>query len=657
MKATNGQIQQALQSLKAGQNGLDCGAYGLLLQHFSDQRLPRLAKQLHARIVLFSVTPDNFLASKLIHFYAKTGFLTRARHLFDGIPKRNTFSYNAMLISYSFNSMHSQVLQLFSASLASSDFPRPNHYTMTCVLKALSSCSFCGSRSSACEVHGFVLRCGFDEDVFVQNALITYYSKCNDVATARAVFDTMQERDVVSWNAMIGGYSQNGFYEECKGMYKKMLNSSGRPDGVTVVSVLQACGQSEDLVFGIEVHRFVVEAQLEMDISVCNALIGLYAKCGSLDYARQLFEEMSEKDEVTYGAIISGYMRHGFVDDAINLFLEAKTPGLSNWNAMISGLVQNNRHEGVFELVREMQSCGFRPNVMTISSVLPSLSYFSNLKGGKEIHCYALRNNLYENIFVATAIIDTYAKSGFLHGAQGVFDQSRSRNLIIWTAIISAYAAHGDSNAATSLFDDMLSCQIQPDPVTFTAVLTALAHTGAVDEAWKIFNTMFLKYGMEPSVEHYACMVGVLSRAGRLSEAVDLISRMPVKPTAKVWGALLNGASVTGDVELGKFVCDHLFEIEPENTGNYIIMANLYSKAGRWEEANKVRKKMNRVGLKKIPGSSWIETSGGLKNFIARDLSNDGKEEIYTMLEGLLELMREEGYFVGEEFDEEIVCG
>lgn len=225
--------------------------------------------------------------------------------------------------------------------------------------------------------------------------------------------------------------------------------------------------------------------------------------------------------------------------------------------------------------------------------------------------------------------------------------------MIVWTAIISAHAAHGDAKAALDLFEQMLNNGTQPDPVTFTSVLAACAHSGVVDEAWNNFDAMLVKYKIQPSVEHYACMVGVLSKAGKLSEAVEFISKMPIEPSAKVWGALLNGASVSGDVELGMFVCDRLFEIEPENTGNYIIMANLFSRAGRWEEAEKVREKMRSLGLKKIPGSSWIETSGGLQSFIAKDVSNERTEEIYGMLDRLLTFMREEGYVLMDEFDEE----
>lgn len=470
------------------------------------------------------------------------------------------------------------------------------------------------------EVHCYVVRHGFDLDIFVVNALVTCYARCDELGVARILFDRMPERDIVSWNSMISGYSQGGLYLECKKLYGEMLGLKElRPNAVTVLSVLQACGQSKDLVFGIEVHRFMNENRIEMDISLCNALVALYAKCGSLDYAREFFEGLKEKDEVTYGSMISGYMAYGFFDNAMDLFDKVKKSGLSTWNAVISGLLQNNQHERVLDLFLAMQASGFRPNTVTLSSVLPTISHFSYLKGGKEIHAYALRSSYDQNIYVSTAIIDAYAKSGYLHGARRVFDQSRGRSLIIWTAIISAYAAHGDVETSLHLFDEMVNNGIRPDEVTFTAVLTSCAHCGLVDEAWKIFDSMLPQYGIHPSMEHYACVVTALSRAGRLSEATEFISKLPVEPSAKVWGALLNGASVSGDVELGKVVYDRLSEIEPENTGNYVIMANLYLQAGRCEEADEVRERMNKIGLKKLAGSSWIETNGGLGSCIVSE--------------------------------------
>ncbi|KAM1690880.1 hypothetical protein ACFXTI_032433 [Malus domestica] len=262
--------------------------------------------------------PRQLPASKLINFYSKTNNLNYARKVFDQIPHPNAFSWNAMLVGYSLNNVHVDTLKLFSAMVSScSDQAKPN-FTVTCVLKALG-------------------------------ALLS----CSKLAK-----------------------------DECKELYREMISlGKFRPVGLTVVSVLHACSQSNDLMLGVEVHQFVNENQNEMDVLLCNALIRLYARCGSLDYAQELFDEMSEKDEVTYGSLASGYM--------------------------FTGLVQNNRHEDALDLTHEMQACGCKPNTLTLSSILPTISYFSNLKVGKEVHAYAVKNNFDWNIYVATAIIDT----------------------------------------------------------------------------------------------------------------------------------------------------------------------------------------------------------------------------------------------------------
>ncbi|KAL9149930.1 hypothetical protein ABFS82_12G137100 [Erythranthe guttata] len=621
MKLTHPLCRQALQSLlqSTPPNGqpINYTLYGRLIQRCTDRRLSRQAKQLHARLILLSTVGDNFLASKLMAFYSKTRQLSYARHVFDEIPHKNTFAFNAILIAYSVHSRHAETLKLFTLCLSrGDDFQdledvKPDSFTLSCVLKAMSEVVL-GRPVLAGMTHCYVIKNGLDLDVFVDNGLVTYYSRCDDLVSARALFDEMPERDLVSWNAMISGYTQGGFYKECKDLYRAMLALEDlRPDGVTAVSVLHACTQSTDLVFGMEVHRHVIDSGIEMDLSLCNSIIAVYAKCGSLDYARELFEEMTEKDEITYSTIISGYMVHGFVDEAMKVFREMSKPGLSSWNAVISGRVQNNQYDNVLDLVRQMQDSGLKPNSVTISSILPAIPYISHLRGGKEIHAYAIKISSDRNIYVITATIDAYAKLGFLSGAQRVFDLAAERSVIVWTSIISAYAAHGDAIMALDLFEKMLNSRTKPDNVTFTAVLAACAHAGLVDKAWEIFDSLLPDYGIDPLVNHYACMVACLCRAGKLFEAVEFVKKMPIEPTAQVWGALLSGASESGDVELAKFVCDHLFVLEPDNPTNYIVMANLYSKAGRWEEAERVREKLANTGFKKVAGSSRIDTSGG----------------------------------------------
>ncbi|XP_020587537.1 pentatricopeptide repeat-containing protein At2g37310 [Phalaenopsis equestris] len=627
-------------------------SFGLLIQHFSDCGLFLHGRQLHARLVLLSVIPDNFLGSKLISLYSRSGNLYDARLIFDAIPIKNLFSWNAMLLAYSFHGQTASFFRLFCSIPTSL---RPDAFTLSSLLKSISSQT---SVTATKEVHSFSLRLGYDSDLFVSNGLITVYLRSGDISSARKLFDKMPERDVVSWNSIICGYAQEGHYAACIELYQDMKMGVDRvmPNGVTVASVLLACSQLKNLLFGMEVHRFALESGMGMDFVVCNSIIGLYARCGSLDYARSLFNCMVEKDEVTYNTMISGYMSYGFVDQAMKLFHLMPAPVLSTWNAVIGGLVQNNCFSHILDLFQAMQTAGFRPNSVTIASVLPAVSCHSNLLRVKQIHCYAIKNDFDQNLYVSTSLIDAYGKAGFLEGANSVFERTASRSVIVWTAIISACAIRGDADAALAFFGRMLQVRMQPDSVTFTAVLSACAHGGEVKEAHSILHVLMPECGISPAVEHYACMVGALSRKGMLTEAVELIDRMPVKPNGKVWGALLNGASVYRDVELGEYAFGRLFEIEPGNTGNFILMANLYSQAGKWKEAEKVRERMKGVGLAKIPGCSWIEGSGGMQVFITRDVNNEHSEEIFFLLDALVGMMREEGYLTKEELDEESCC-
>ncbi|XP_020108663.1 pentatricopeptide repeat-containing protein At2g37310 [Ananas comosus] len=606
----------------------DFGAYGRLLQQCAERGLLAPGRQIHARLVALSAVPDNFLGSKLV-----------ALALHSPLP------------------LHA--LRLFASSFPSSSLS-PDAFTASALLKSLASApSSSLPRHAHGALHALALVRGLDADLFVANGLVTLYARADDPASARRVFDAIPRKDIVSWNAMISGYSQSGRYDACLVLYRDMAQSRPNgvaPNGVTVACVLQACSQLKELLFGMGVHRYAVENGVEMDITVWNSIIGFYAKCGSLDYARNLFDEMPMKDGVSYSAMISGYMNYGRVSQAMELFRQVESPVLSTWNAAIAGLFQNNCHSEVLELVREMICSGLKPNSVTLSSILPSFSFFSNLSGGKQVHGYAIRNECDQNIYVATALIDAYAKSGFLKGAQKVFELTKDRSVIVWTAIISAFSAHGEAEIVLDLFHKMLDSETKPDQVTFTAVLTGCVHAGLVAKARTVFDAMSPLYGISPAVEHYACMVGALSRGGVLKEAVELIEKMPFDPNEKVWGALLSGAAVFGDVKIGRRAFDRLCELEPENTGNYILMANLYSKDGRWEEAKLVREKMRVFGLGKVPGCSWIEVCNELHVFVARDCSNMRSEELYFILDGLVGLMREEGYVVSCELDEECDC-
>uniref|UniRef100_A0A453IC27 Pentacotripeptide-repeat region of PRORP domain-containing protein n=1 Tax=Aegilops tauschii subsp. strangulata TaxID=200361 RepID=A0A453IC27_AEGTS len=553
----------------------DPRVYGDLIQRCAEAGHLAAGRQLHARLATLSVIPSNFLASKLISLYSRTGRLHDARRVFDAIPQPNLFAWNAILIALSLHSPQpSAALRLFAASDVS-----PDEITVSALLKSLAASGPGLSPLVAGELHALAFLRGFGADLFVSNGLITAYANAGDMRSARAVFDQMPRKDVVSWNSLISAYASGGWYAECLELFHELVQacagSGVRPNSVTVTSVLHACAQLKAVDFGAYVLRIANESGLDMDIAAWNSVVGFYAKCGRLHYARQLLERMPKKDAVSYSAMITGYMNNGHVDEAMDLFRQADAKGINTWNALISGLIQNGRQSDVLGLLHEMMGAGILPNTATLSIIMPSAPLFST------------------------------SKAGFLDMARKVFELHENRSTIAWTSIISAVAAHGDVTEALDLFNQMVSAGTRPDTVTFTVVLTACAHAGKVTEAREFFHSMQAMFGISPVMEQYACMVSVLSRAGMLKDALDLVNKMPFEPNAKVWGALLNGAAAVGDVELGRFVFDRLFIIEPKNTGNYVVMANLYSNAGKWEEAEIIRSMLWGVGLEKVPGCSW----------------------------------------------------
>ncbi|KAG2541608.1 pentatricopeptide repeat-containing protein At2g37310 [Panicum virgatum] len=584
----------------------DPRAYGHLIQLCADSGNLAAGRQLHARLVSHSVTPSNFLASKLISLYSRAARLDDARRVFDAIPRPSVFAWNAILIALSLHSPDpSAAVRLFAASGIS-----PDEVTLSALLKSLAASGPGLSALVAGELHAVAILRGSGADLFVSNGLITAYANAGDTRSARAVFDEMPQRDVVSWNSLISSYARAGWYRECLDLFQELIrfHAGGGgvgPNSVTVTSVLHACAQLKAVDFGVRVHQFAAENGLDLDVAVWNSIVGFYAKCGQLQYARELFEGMPKKDSVSYSAMITGYMNHGHVDKGMQLFRRADVQGISIWNAVIAGLVQNGRQSDVLGLLHEMIGSGMLPNSATLSIIIPSVPLFSMLLGVKQAHGYAIRNNYDQSISVVCALIDAYSKAGVFYGALKVFELTGDRSKVVWTSIISAAASHGEAAESLRLFYEMISAGTRPDTISFTAVLTACAHAGKVADARKIFDSMQVVFGITPVMEQYACMVSALSRAGMLNDALELVNSMPFEPNAKVWGPLLNGAAEFGDIELGRFVFDRLFMIEPKNTGNYIVMANLYSNSGKWEEAEIIRSMMWGVGLEKVPGCSW----------------------------------------------------
>jgi pentatricopeptide repeat protein len=360
----------------------------------------------------------------------------------------------------------------------------------------------------------------------------------------------------------------------------------------------------------------------------------MYAKCGNVNIAHKLFERMPKQDVVSWTAIIAAYSQNGHPHEALAFF-------------------------------NEMQVQGIKPNSITIVSVLPACAHLLALEQGKQIHGYAIRSGFESDVVVGTGLVNMYAKCGNVNIAHKLFERMPEQDVVSWNAMILAYGIHGHGEDALALFSQMQQTGTKPDHITFTAILTACSHAGLVDQGWQYFECMKSDYGLAPKLEHYACLVDLLGRAGHLDEAHDIIKKMPLEPNANVWGALLGACRIHCNIELGEQAAKHLFELEPNNAGYYVLLSNIYAEARRWEDVVKLRTMMKERGVKKQPGCSVVAVHREVHTFLVGDRTHPQSEKIYAMLETLYGQMKKAGYVpntnlvlqdVEEEAKENILC-
>ncbi|KAL0304940.1 UNVERIFIED_CONTAM: Pentatricopeptide repeat-containing protein, chloroplastic [Sesamum angustifolium] len=369
------------------------------------------------------------------------------------------------------------------------------------------------------------------------------------------------------WNILIRGYAWNGPYEAAISLYYQLLGHGLVPDNFTFPFVLKACSGLSAIKVGREVHDEVRKTGWEMDVFVGAALIDMYAKCGSVTESRRVFDKIVNRDVVL-------------------------------WNSMLAAYSQNGHPEDCLKLCSEMVLGDFRPTEATLVTAIAASADSAAVIQGRELHGYSWRLGFEFNDKVNTGLVDMYAKSGNVRAARVLFEELTEKRLVSWNAMITGYGMHGHAYEALDLFNQMAE-NVQPDHITFVGVLSACNHGGLLDKGQMYFDLMIRDYCIEPTVQHYTCMVNLLGHFNRLDEAYCLITNMKVIPDSGVWGALLNSCKIHGNVELGELALERLIELQPDDAGNYVILSNIYAQAGKWEGVAKLRKLMTERKLKK----------------------------------------------------------
>lgn len=544
--------------------------------------------------------------------------------MFDQIPQPDSVSYNTLISAYAAAGDTEEALCLFKdMRLKGCEM---DGFTLSGII---TSCNRVGLVK---QLHCFALHGGFSGYSSVNNSLLTYYNRTGFLLEAKSVFDEMGElKDEVSWNSMIVSYGQHRKGLEALLLYREMIQVNLRMDMYTLASVLTSYTSLKDFCGGIQFHAKLIKTGFNESPHVGSGLIDFYSKCGGdMRVCQMIFEEIPRPDLILWNTMISGYsLNEELSNEALDCF-------------------------------RKMQQVGFRPDDCSFVCAISACSNLSSPSRGQQIHALSIKSEILKNqIAVNNALVAMYSKSGNLQAARQIFDRMPEYNTVSFNSMIAGYAQHGIDMESLHLFEWMLEMDIPPSNITFISILSACAHTGKVEEGQKYFSMMKNKFGIEPEVQHYTCMIDLVGRAGKLAEAERLIETMPFSPGAISWSSVLGASRTHGNMELAEKAANQLLQLQPSNATPYVMLANMYSSAGKWEELAAVRKLMRDRGVRKIPGCSWVEINRKTHVFVAEDISHPMIKDIHEYLAEMMSKMRLAGYVPDQRYalikDDEIM--
>ncbi|KAF5737885.1 pentatricopeptide repeat-containing protein [Tripterygium wilfordii] len=564
-------------------------------------------KQVHAHVLRRGGEMDLSVTNVLLDFYTKCGRVKTARKLFDQMAVRNAISWTTMIAGYMQNSLNRKAMKLL-AEMTCLGW-KPDGFACTSVL---TSCGSLEALEQGKQVHAYTIKVNLEYDDFVKNGLIDMYSKCNSLTDARRVFDVMDDHNVISYNAMIEGYSRLEKLPEALELFYEMRLRLFPPGLLTFVSLLGVSAALSVLELSRQIHALIIKFGVSFDIFAGSALIDVYSKCSRIKDARLIFEEMNDKDIVV-------------------------------WNAMFSGYVQQLESEEALKLYSKLQLSKQEPDEFTFAALVGATSNLASLQHGQQFHNQLIKVGLDFNPFVTSVLVDMYAKCGSVEEARRAFSSTLQRDVVCWNSMISTYAHNGEAEKALHVFREMINEGITPTYITFVGVLTACGHAGLVEEGLRNFELMS-SFGIEPGTEHYASVVSLFGRAGKLYEAREFIEKMPVKPEAVVWRSLLGACRIAGNVELGKYAAEMAISDDPQDSGSYILLSNIFASKSMWVDVKKMRERMDLNRVVKEPGCSWIEANNKVNVFIARDKTHCEADLIYSLLDNLIMHMKGIGY-------------
>ncbi|XP_035546494.1 putative pentatricopeptide repeat-containing protein At3g15130 isoform X1 [Juglans regia] len=553
------------------ENSAEEEIYSTLLRRYAEKSDSYHGRGIHAKFVKGSLPFSLFLRNHLLNMYVKCGDLVNGLLLFEEMPEKNVVSWSAVIAGLVQHGCPNEALSLF-CRMHRDGTTKPNEFTLVSTLHA---CSLVENLTQAYQLYSFIVRLGFESNIFLLNAFLTALIRHGELAGALEVFENYRTKDIVSWNAMMAGFLQFSFADVPKFWYR-MICEGVKPDSFTFSSVLTGLAALSDFKLGLQVHAQLVRYGYGVEICVGNSLADMYIKNQKLVEGFKAFDEMPVRD-------------------------------VCSWTQMAAGCLQCGEPSKALEIVAEMKKMGVKPNKFTLATALNACANLASLEEGKKVHGLRIKLGTDIDVCVDNALLDMYAKCGCVDNAWTVFQSMNDHSIVSWTTMIMACAINGQARKALKIYDEMRLKDIQPNYITFICVLYACGQGGFIDEGWELFASMTRDYGILPVEDHYACMVNLLGRAGRVKEAEEFILRMPFQPGVLVWKTLLGACHVYGDMEIGKRAAEHVLNLDGKDPSTYVVLSNLFAGLSNWDGVGMLRELMEARDVKKMPASSWIE--------------------------------------------------
>ncbi|KAI9077381.1 hypothetical protein K1719_040694 [Acacia pycnantha] len=523
-------------------------------------------KQLHGLAFKSGFEVEVVVGSVLVDMYAKCGDIISCRKIYDSMEEKDTFVLSSIISGYTKNNRGDEAIHFYIDMCRKG--MKPNLHVLSSTLKA------CEDLKTGTQVHTHMIKYGYQYKCFVASVLLSLYTNFGELEDVEKLFRRIDDRDIVAWNSMLLAYAQPGQGStSCMQLFQELHQSTSlQIEGTTIVAVLKSCQCSSDLLAGRQIHPLILKSSASLHTVVGNAVISMYSECGEIDDAYKAFVDIVWKDA-------------------------------SSWSSIIGAYQQNGKELEALALCKMMLASGISFTSYSLPSCITACSQLSAMDVGKQFHGFTAKSGFTNDLYVGSSIIDMYAKCGNMEESEKVFGEQSKPNEVMYNAMICGYAQHGKAQKAIELFGEMEKANLIPNRVTLLAVLSACSHVGYLDESLYFFKLMLNKYNIKPESMHYSCLVDGYGRAGRLEEACQIVEKDGSEPA---WRTLLSACNNYGNTEIAEKSAMKLVELNPHDHASYVLLSNIYTREGKWEEALKWRAEMGKIRVKKDPGTSWL---------------------------------------------------